>query len=1026
MEDDIHKPGLYRWQRQAKPRVYSRAQKVATTDDIQDWLQKVEQASSKAAETVLGCEGVSPYTAGRHRGHARVKGASDHARIQDEAYSEAQDLLNEWITQKVSLHDDDLEDDPDLAEHDPWRKEELGSKARREWDQLLNGNLDELGTDQPTPRFTLTHTDEGDPYANLYDLEDDEAVSTVLRTMLDKDLVKDSVRRDLGFDHDTKAHDPRTKMALRHQRVKENREKREKELKRQRNDAETKKQARLAARHIVMKEEKVKEIKVKREEHEVRKQMTQIRKEMQETRRQEAEERLRSQQEAEEKARRAREEVERQEAAERQEMFHRAHEMKERKQAKLAQRELEKARQAAHKLRILHKNFTAWYDVVLYRRLCYGKARAMADWKLTLRMFNAWHSYTRSQRITIETKQHEHNVVEENRKAMVAKKHHYLYQLRKHFCAWRDFVSQQEEKQRLEQAQEATRSKMMKLLSAVADGSLGEGRQGETGIMESDRKEKTTAHGGAHKVVDELHELFKQPARRTAWEEDSDTSPFSSSRPQSSLSSASASRMGQGQRIPMEPWQITRKHAQLSKEEMARLMHAGSPQLGEEGSEVTSQHSDTKIRRRFGTQPWMNRHYTVNNMEHRFNAQQKLLKEQQAAIKEQKRMIQDLVFTQQTQEHQEQLQQISPDKQPAVTGSDGPFQQAVQQTERGEQGKASGDKARPSSAAPAQASAQPASRHPLSDGGDTHRTDSSTARSGHSEVTSTSTAASAATSKTQNTKYLQVLKNMDDRAAERTRLKAERDEKRRQAEDERLERLKAEEEELKRKAEEEKQARVQAYRDRKRLEKQKEEEKKKGQERERELTMKADDHYLKALMKFRVLFPMKKMIHMAKEETHRAEQHHNHHILRQVMRAWKSHTDELTAEKKQLADDLHGYIVVRRCFQSWKNFKYRMVFLERRAERHHRDVILPQLFQAWSRHTAEEKTQDQERRRVADHFYPRSVQRKVFHAWRRLPQELKREAEREKLRSEMRKKVADLLPDFKPTVSVSHSTDSVP
>lgn len=92
-----------------------------------------------------------------------------------------------------------------------------------------------------------------DPYANLYDLEDDEAVSTVLRTMLDKDLVKDSVRRDLGFDHDTKAHDPRTKMALRHQRVKENREKREKELKRQRNDAETKKQARLAARHIVMK-----------------------------------------------------------------------------------------------------------------------------------------------------------------------------------------------------------------------------------------------------------------------------------------------------------------------------------------------------------------------------------------------------------------------------------------------------------------------------------------------------------------------------------------------------------------------------------------------------------------------------------------------------------------------------------------------------------------------------------------------------------------------------------------------------
>ena len=58
-------------------------------------------------------------------------------------------------------------------------------------------------------------------------------------------------------------------------------------------------------------------------------------------------------------------------------------------------------------------------------------------------------------------------------------------------------------------------------------------------------------------------------------------------------------------------------------------------------------------------------------------------------------------------------------------------------------------------------------------------------------------------------------------------------------------------------------------------------------------------------------------------------------------------------------------------------------------------------------------------------FYTRSLQRKVFRAWRRLPQELRREAQREKLRLEMRKKVADLLPDFKPSVSVTQSTDSI-
>ena len=92
-----------------------------------------------------------------------------------------------------------------------------------------------------------------DPYANLYDLDDEEAVSTVMRNMLDKDLVKEAFRKDLGFDDASKVHDPRLKMVLRHQRVKENREKREAELKRQRREAESKKQARLTARQIVMK-----------------------------------------------------------------------------------------------------------------------------------------------------------------------------------------------------------------------------------------------------------------------------------------------------------------------------------------------------------------------------------------------------------------------------------------------------------------------------------------------------------------------------------------------------------------------------------------------------------------------------------------------------------------------------------------------------------------------------------------------------------------------------------------------------
>ena len=69
-------------------------------------------------------------------------------------------MLQEWLSQKVTLCDDDLGDDPDLRENDPWRKEELGSKARREWDNLLEGNLEELGIDT-TPRVRQAQQETG-------------------------------------------------------------------------------------------------------------------------------------------------------------------------------------------------------------------------------------------------------------------------------------------------------------------------------------------------------------------------------------------------------------------------------------------------------------------------------------------------------------------------------------------------------------------------------------------------------------------------------------------------------------------------------------------------------------------------------------------------------------------------------------------------------------------------------------------------------------------------------------------------
>ena len=44
-----------------------------------------------------------------------------------------------------------------------------------------------------------------------------------------------------------------------------------------------------------------------------------------------------------------------------------------------------------------------------------GKARALADWKLILRAWNAWKSFVRSKKLDQETKIHELDVIQTHR-----------------------------------------------------------------------------------------------------------------------------------------------------------------------------------------------------------------------------------------------------------------------------------------------------------------------------------------------------------------------------------------------------------------------------------------------------------------------------------------------------------------------------------------------------------------------------------------------------------------------------------
>jgi len=53
----------------------------------------------------------------------------------------------------------------------------------------------------------------------LLNADEDAVIDSILQGMLDKELVKDEFKNDLGFKGDKKDRDPRMKMHMRHQQV---------------------------------------------------------------------------------------------------------------------------------------------------------------------------------------------------------------------------------------------------------------------------------------------------------------------------------------------------------------------------------------------------------------------------------------------------------------------------------------------------------------------------------------------------------------------------------------------------------------------------------------------------------------------------------------------------------------------------------------------------------------------------------------------------------------------------------------
>ncbi|XP_056415909.1 coiled-coil domain-containing protein 191 isoform X2 [Hyla sarda] len=511
-----HKPELYRWRRQAAG---AKAKPDFDSDNVEHWIKRVEQASEFAVSEVFSRKKLAPRP---HRPPqpALTLQSVDQLHDHDDAYSEAQDLLSEWLSNKLNLElVSDEDNEPEGGVIEPAKP--------------------------PPPEFTK-YSRFDDLYNYLEKETESENTQDFLQNLLEKEVVDSGILESLRSETSPrKRRDPRVTMEVRHQQVKENRAQRQQEAARRRQELALKKSALAEAQMLVQEENRQKTLKTKKEEEEIQREMVKLRKEMSERKR------------LMEEARRAewkRQEVEKK----KKEVTPIQRTSREDEEEARRREKRDKIEEMLHQIyaenhRRLHKHFSIWYKLVLERRVKTGKARALADWRLQLRTFRAWRDHVWSGKMEQETQQMEKELRDQNRKQQAAAECYHKRLLRRCLVEWQLWCRSEKEKQQLEARKEETKRKMAALLDAAS--SVGGSKWSSEGQGEATIGSHETA---GPKV--EQNKCAKTDPPVTPHQKTAETPPAG----------------------PRHAWQVTPQHASLTPEELER--HRLQPRSAPQGS----------------------------------------------------------------------------------------------------------------------------------------------------------------------------------------------------------------------------------------------------------------------------------------------------------------------------------------------------------------------------------------------------------------------------------------------------------
>ncbi|XP_034428344.1 coiled-coil domain-containing protein 191 [Hippoglossus hippoglossus] len=513
-----HNPHLSRWR--SLNRSKTSADKVHVKNgDIDQWRKRVEMASEFAVSKVFSHK--TPQS--RSSSRAVPLQSSDQLKEHDDAYSEAQALLNGW----------------------------LGSKMRSELEVEEEDDLTRsTGRRRPVaPACTQPTAPDYDSFDDLYNCltEEEEygSVKSFLQGLMEQEVLDSGMMEELVLDvgqSRKKFRDPLITMEARHQQVRENRAQRDAERQSKQREREAQRGAREEAKRREREEEARKKQEAHRQAEMVQQEMVRLRRQMEERK---GPDRLIRQRE--------RERMEGQKSTSNLQSAP-THSAKQQQQdaEQLYREQAIQTMLHLSNLKCLQRHFSEWYSVVLDRRLRMGKAGALSDWKRKLRAWRGWRTVVWAEQRQREVARTEERLRTENRQCQLAVESDRRRLLKHCVNEWRLWCRKEREQRELLAQQQETRRKMAALISAASTGKLKPpGAPLDRPIMaphEASNPPETRKKGDHHRSgslarnASALHK-DKMPARTAAQ--------------------------------PTQPWQVTRRHAAPTAAELQDARQQG-------------------------------------------------------------------------------------------------------------------------------------------------------------------------------------------------------------------------------------------------------------------------------------------------------------------------------------------------------------------------------------------------------------------------------------------------------------------